>query len=517
MRLSRYIFIFTLVLITSNAFAQVELKKKQAKERIETLTELTDLKVYENALMVYYDTTVSINRDKLPKKYLEELNRLDGILELKKLEFENNIRRVDEFISDYKNNRFCNSLGLIRMNLNKENSYSRTRSLKDSFYRIITPMKEKVDKNASELDKWEREYEEEGRESLFFILSKDIGFIRYLCNDKRKKYSDLVVKLRADKRHYDQVKNYLVSQPEKKVRLLKYSDLTYERSLQLIDELSEILDKSDSCFNALKGENLELKLNFETVEKQIEKELPKLKKFAVENVPMSEDEVFTMFTSSDSFKLYQLRKFSTPLSGELRLLPLYKLDVFGYYGIPFDNKKEKEDYMLTEEYQEKFTELKKIKEEALNTFYYFTVSMNDNRVNYNKETGLLTLTLGSNVGNSTRRAVTPGTINGIGFKSLPLKKSRIKKYGKEAFTQRYQIQLDSAGIETMRSNSSGIELYFNFRILEKENVKFRYFVKGDAWHTIRSGTHNTQNVTVLLANSSTNEIIYRKIYLPNSN
>lgn len=508
MKATRYTILLLLVCNYLLGFSQKELGKKESKERIDAIIDLTKNKEFENALMVFYDTSVYINEDRLSNKYWDKLNRLRNTMELKKIEFENNVRRVDDYIHDFNGSRYCNSLGLLRMKLSQENSYAKTRKLKKSYEINVAKLESKVLKNSKELKEWERAYENNERESLFYVLEKDIGFIRYLCNEKRKEFATLVNKLKADKAHYNQINHALILSPEGVLRGLNYSTMSYEACNELINKLSNVLRISDSCFNALSGNNLELKLNYKVVEKKINAELPNLKIFATENIPLTSDQKFTLF-GTDTFHTYQINKYGASLNPELNLLALYKLDVVAYFKLPYYTKKDIEAYKLTPEYLVKLEELKKIKEESQNTYYFFKISVTDKRVYMNRNTGLITFTLGSNVGSSARSAVAPGTINGIGFPDIETNKTRLRKYGKEAYTEKFMIQLDTADLSKLSINT---DLYFVFRLTDKENVKFRYYVKGSTWHTIKSSTHNSQALSVVVGDRNSRYIYYRKKY-----
>ena len=94
-----------------------------------------------------------------------------------------------------------------------------------------------------------------------------------------------------------------------------------------------------------------MRLNFNAVMKDVDKEIPKLQRFVKENEPMTEEEVFQMFVSSDTIKMFELLKRATALSPQLNLMALYEEDVYSYFNLPYKTSAEKSEFEATEEYQ----------------------------------------------------------------------------------------------------------------------------------------------------------------------
>jgi len=205
-----------------------------------------------------------------------------------------------------------------------------------------------------------------------------------------------------------------------------------------------------------------------------------------------------------------------------RLYDIYRLDVFRYYNLheEYNTGLKKETFKKTEEYKDKLRELKDIKEEMLNTYYYVVSkgylalqSLSDYDI---KQRGFK-LTFRTDVGVSIYDPDSVAGIDDVLFPTLPAKTYPVKRSGacliEGAYKKVLFLPMSSEKGLVIENNKEDIQIYMIFKISGVKSVQFRIQSVVDGTQMDETEKFPYANsARLIIANGKKGDVYFDKFY-----
>jgi len=206
------------------------------------------------------------------------------------------------------------------------------------------------------------------------------------------------------------------------------------------------------------------------------------------------------------------------------LYSIYDLKVFRYYNLTeeYDTDLKKEVFKRTQEYAEKWTELKKIKAEMAKTLYYVKQEDLFKGANYDINKKGFYLTIGQNWGMGTASAKAPKSVlidRGYFFgsvtiylKALSSKQVPYTFLGEGIYNEKLLIPMNETNALEVEENRDNILVYYFLTPTGKETVTYEYYCTTYGWYNMKETLLKSDKVRILVANKETGKIYFNKTY-----
>jgi len=509
--------------------AQTILKKKEVSEKLVQIKTEIDENNYEAAFNIFFDKENVILAENVKKKEIEKYNGIKATLENKKNEFEKTNDKVESLITAYNSKNFDKAIELLSIKLSKENSYKKTQKKLEEILPKIKTTKSSCEENKVNIAKWKQGFENQEYENIYKILDYSNTFSNCFYKSDFSELRELQNDLKPLHEIYISTQENTVDKPQKVLKGINYSYLDYEKSIQLIEQLNGFLASINSEPEKLKGKNPLLSDKIKDTKQEIEKELIKLKEFSDANKPLSPTEIKALLFNPKKISIPQIEKYFNPIDEDdiWDLGNIYNLDVIRYYDLKeYDTELKQEVFKGTSEYKTKLSELKKLKNESVNTFYCLTLNDGsyDNKrmltdggsggkypVEYDVKKGGFNINLGAF--NMAMGGLPQVYRERFEMKSIPIKKIQAyNEYGQlyddySFYRQMAFFPMDkSTGLkfEKNRENIKVIALFKIDKIDIRKVLRISYY---DYWYIA-----SISKVRIIAYNKQTDEIYYDKIY-----
>lgn len=386
--MNKTILIFAVIIffVSNDLTSQTILKKKEVSEKLDLIKSDIDENDYESAFNIFFNKENIILAENVKKKENEKYNEIKETLENKKKEFEKTKDKIESLLTAYNSKKFDKAIELLNIKLSKENSYIKTQNELEEILPKIKRVKSNCDENKENISKWKQSYINQEYEKIYKILDYSNSFTNCFYSNDLSELKELQNDLKPFFEIYNTTKENTVDNPKKLLISINYSYLNYEKSEQLIEQLNNFMEGSNSEPEKLKGKNPLLLNDIKNTKQEIEKGLIKLKDFSKANKPLSPAEIKALLYNPNKISIAQIEKhFKTIDDDDISDLGnIYNLDVVRYYNLKeYDSELKQEIFKETSEYKIKLADLKKIKNESFNNFYCLTL-------NDGNEKGMLT-------------------------------------------------------------------------------------------------------------------------------
>lgn len=380
-----------LLLYVSGLFAQnIEpYSKKQTKVFVEKLRELVSANHFEQALDLYETEKGLILEKNIGKSNRNEWLAISTCLTEKKTVFQDNESRVRKAWHQLANGEYwdCNE-AVASMQLDSMNARTATISLfKDLCARLET-VRPRMQEINSMFPLYVEKYNNGSYEELLGIAEMD-DFVKYVMPANRNAANALLSRIKEMKVSYESIYEETITKPQQQVRWGTFDCLGFTESkdqMLIIEEIVSSIKSSNydkGSFPNLASAQSEMLSRLYSAKGEIQKRMAGLdpKKAIMGGDPVSYSQV-----KSDC--VYDFAK----------LRSILDLDVCSYYGKSFKSDLQKSVFMESQEYLSLLSELKKKKQEALNTVYAHSYSVNTG--SYLLENNAFYVQIGTNEGMS---------------------------------------------------------------------------------------------------------------------
>jgi len=205
-----YLFFFTIIIQVNG---QIELKKKDVKQRLNEIESFITSDEYENALHVFFNKNEIISVDKVVKKDKSRYLRIKNELDLKLAVFNRNKTLVDSYYRDFIYKDYCKAVKVFSLKLNKINSYKTTRN--DYFYLKdnLNGVEKRCLDNELRVKCINENINLRKFESVFFLFELSNRDKQFYSNNQLNKIDSVKPLLMNEYQHYIKVRNLCVENP----------------------------------------------------------------------------------------------------------------------------------------------------------------------------------------------------------------------------------------------------------------------------------------------------------------
>lgn len=202
------------------------------------------------------------------------------------------------------------------------------------------------------------------------------------------------------------------------------------------------------------------------------------------------------------------------------IISIYNSDVFSYFKIyGYNTELKKNTFKKTAEYAEKLSELKKIKQEILQSNYYVTLN-GEKLGDYNVKRKGFKIELGSNIRAGGYGGMRPSkSIEEVIFPSLPTENEAWKdiagmRMPPGIFIEYYFLPLNEQKGLTAETNKNDIKIYLIFKIADVKKVSYKTFSAGGevGWFQSTGNHIIAKSLRIVAADEKSGEIYFDKSY-----
>ncbi len=337
MKIKFLFLIISFLLIYSEVDSQIILKRKKLEEQLLKIDSLIKVKRYEDAMLLFDSKEKVILEDNVPKKLMISFDNIKTTLGVKKKLFEDTKIRVENLIHEFELKHYCNSIDLINLDLNFENSFLETQKIKNALLPDLKSAKEKCESYSKKVEQWNAQFDNNEFESLYPLLAFDDSEKNYFFNidlmsfnhlvgilkaykakadiysdciklwkksfdnenyesiyyllefdDSEKKFflkndlsvfNDLISKLQEKNNVYKEISKFIENKTSKIMEQIDYSLLDLKQAKSLIDTLKSNLIETDRKFKEAPGINPNLENEYRIKRVNVEIEIEKLQSY----------------------------------------------------------------------------------------------------------------------------------------------------------------------------------------------------------------------------------------------
>jgi|GEM_PF-3504657 len=340
MKIKFLFLIISFLLIYSEVDSQIILKRKKLEEQLLKIDSLIKVKRYEDAMLLFDSKEKVILEDNVPKKLMISFDNIKTTLGVKKKLFEDTKIRVENLIHEFELKHYCNSIDLINLDLNFENSFLETQKIKNALLPDLKSAKEKCESYSKKVEQWNAQFDNNEFESLYPLLAFDDSEKNYFFNidlmsfnhlvgilkaykakadiysdciklwkksfdnenyesiyyllefdDSEKKFflkndlsvfNELISKLQEKNNIYEEISEFIENNTTKVIEKIDYNLLDLTQAKQFTDVLNSSLLEVDKKILLAPGNNPELLKMYEQKKEIVNTEIEKLKNYIVE-------------------------------------------------------------------------------------------------------------------------------------------------------------------------------------------------------------------------------------------
>ncbi len=162
--------LFILLVLNVGTVAQTILKRNKLNNQLIKIDSLYSAKQYEKAMLLFYSKDEAILDENVSKKLFDMYNRIKSSIETKKKDFQITKINVENLNNEFVLKHYCKSVDLINIELNNENSYLETQTIKQNLLPALLLAKNKCDSNSLKINQWNMQYQNQEYEDLYRLL-----------------------------------------------------------------------------------------------------------------------------------------------------------------------------------------------------------------------------------------------------------------------------------------------------------------------------------------------------------
>lgn len=519
-----YIATFSLIFISYFSHGQNILKKKEVQEKLEIISSEIEKNNFEPALEIFFNKTEVITEENVKRKLLDQYKSIKSILTDKKNEFDTNKKLVESYVNYFKSNDFCNSTGLLSLELTQSNSYEASRQIQSNLKSQVLVAKNKCEENHQKMNSWERKFEEKHFEKIYLIFDVNNFNLDYFSESDKARLKKLRRNLEPKYKAYNSLKKSYVTTPNKIINGINFSSLTYDRSEELISELTSIFTNESPKVSNLEGDNPELSDSYDRTKLNIDKTLKKLYEFSKIHKPMTHIEISQLVFSGKEISVDFIE--NKIEKGNADIFNIYNLDVFYYYDLKeYDTDLKKAVYKKSPEYKTQLNDLKNLKTKLFNTTYYSKQDELFESADYDINKKGFNLIVNTNFGMGTGSAIPPksvvaawGLMGGayIQLKKLPTKQIDDKYFGQGIKNEILFVPISETNGLEIEENRKNIIVYYLYKPHSKETVKYKFYNNVSnryaGWYDMKDNVITSADLRIIVANKKSGKIYFDKIY-----
>ena len=462
---------YAIFLLTSVVCGQaVELNKKEIDTRLTEIQQKIDGKEYESAMELFNSKTQVISEDNVGKKSLEAYQQIKAFLKEKENLFTKTKAQVEEYEQLYRDQEYCEALGLLGLQLTKENAFEETIDRVSFRKPKYLAVKEKCESYKRDIQRWKKEYNAQNYEWLYSRIDISSSDQNYLFKEDKAEYIKLTQLLYDKRVKYGMVKKRLIEIPKALIKNIDYDALNYEQCKEMKDQLSRILGR-EAELEELEGHNPEIRQEYNVITKLIKSQIHKLKEYQDALAPMTLPEITSAVVSAQHVsrvfienKCKKIENLGGSSFQDNKLFYLYNQDVFNYFHADLGSVRspdQKETYKLSDDYRQKQRVLAKLKEDFDETVFYIEVHDPFRQAQYDEQTQSFKIIISSDIGNNMGEARPAKCLNRINLSELPFV-TESNSYGGKDHKLLIPIPIQKA--RELQQSAQSISLYFLFKI-----------------------------------------------------